>query len=116
MARIRTNRDEVTVELTRAERMWSLRKDVTVPRSAVRSATVHDDGLQQVRGVRAPGLALPGRIKIGTWRGRWGKDLVVARRDRPAVVVDLAGADWGRLVVSCDDRSSAERVARELQG
>lgn len=117
MARIRTTADELTVELTPGERAWSLRAgDVRVPRSSVRSATVQEDALAQVHGLRAPGLALPGRVKVGTWRGRWGKDLVVVRREQPAVVVDLTGAPWRRLVVSCADRAQAEQVVRELVG
>lgn len=115
MAQIRTSQDEVTVELTGAERLWSLHGAVTVPRAAVTSVAVHDDALGQVRGLRAPGLALPGRVKIGTWRGRWGRDLVVARRDQPAVVVHLEGTRWRRLVVSQRDRAAAERAAEALR-
>ena len=116
MARIRTTQDELTVELSPAERLWSLRGDVSVPRSTVTSAQVHDDALAQARGLRAPGLALPGRIKVGTWRSRSGKDLVVARRGEPAVVVELEGAAWRRLVVSQPNRAAAERVAEAIRG
>ena len=115
MAEIRTTPDTVTVDLTRAERLWSLHGDVSVPRSAVTAATVHDDALAQVRGIRAPGLGVPGLIKIGTWRGRWGKDLVVARRGEAALVVELSGAPWRRLIVGYPDRASAERTAQAVR-
>lgn len=115
LAQIRTTADEVTIELTAAERLWSLRGDVTVPRAAVVAARVEDDALGQVRGIRAPGLAVPGRLKVGTWRGRWGKDLVAVRRGEAAVVVELDGEPWRRLVVSAG-RDRAEAAARALQG
>lgn len=69
-----------------------------------------------MQGIRAPGLAWPGHVKVGTWRGRWGKDLVAVRRGRPAVVVELRDAPWRRLVVEAPDRASAEQTVRELSG
>ena len=114
MARIRTSQDEVGVELSTAERVWALRGDVRVPRTAVTAATVEPDGLAAVQGVRAPGLGLPGLVKVGTWRGRWGKDLVAVRRGEAAVVLDLQGQPWRRLVVGLADVASAREAAEAV--
>ena len=116
MAELTASPTNVTVRLSPAEQVWALRGDVTVPRSAVVSAVVRDDGLRAVEGLRAPGLGLPGVAKVGTWRGRWGKDLVVVRRAQPAVVVELTGAPWRRLLVSYADRAAAERAAADVRG
>lgn len=114
MAQVEIDDKTITVRLTGLERLWALRTQVTADRSTVRTARTSDDVLSQVRGVRAPGLGIPGRIKVGTWRSRQGKDLVVARRGQPGVVVELAGATWCRFVIGCPDHASAERTAAAL--
>ncbi|WP_209307517.1 hypothetical protein [Geodermatophilus sp. DF01-2] len=93
----------LTVSLSRGERVLGLLRDLEVPRSAVRSVEVLPDGLAATRGLRAPGLALPGRRKIGTWRGRGEKTLVSVRRGRPAVRVRLTGQRFDTLLLGVDD-------------
>ena len=111
MAHIDVDGTSVTVRLQGLERLWAMRTKVTADRAAVRRATTTLDLLSEVRGVRAPGLALPGRIKVGTWRSRQGKDLVVARRGQPGVVLELDGTAWRRFLIGCPDLASAERTA-----
>lgn len=113
MAALVIDGDSVTVEMSAAERLWTLRRPVSVKRSAVAGVDVHDDPLGAVEGIRAPGLALPCR-RIGTWRGRWGKDLVAVTKGQAAVVVRLQGAPWRRLLVSYPDRPAADRAAAAL--
>ena len=85
MARIELDEESITVRLQGLERLWALRTRVTADRSAVRAATASDDVMTQVRGLRAPGLGLPG-LRIGTWRSPQGRDLIIARRGQPGVV------------------------------
>ena len=113
MARLRLEDDTLHLELTTTEKAAGLRGDVRVPLAAVRNVAVEEDALAAVRGLRAPGLALPGRTKIGTWRRRGHRGFVVARRDVPAVRVRLAGAPYDELIVSTGDaRDVAARLER----
>jgi hypothetical protein len=112
MATLTAEGAELHLALTGREKLAGLHGDVRVPLTAVREVTVEPDALAAVRGLRAPGLALPGRTKIGTWRGRGGKRFVVARRDAPAVRVALDGAAHEELIVSVED---AETVAAEIR-
>lgn len=100
MARIEVHADRVVIRLTRAEKTVALRrKDVVLERSAIRSAIITEDPWVWIRGLRSPGSALPGGLAYGTWRTRTGRDFVLARRGREAVVIDLEvpeGADEGR--------------------
>lgn len=88
------------IELSWAERIGGLARDLEAPLAAVRSATLVEDGLTAARGLRAPGLALPGVRKIGTWRRRGEKTLVSVRRGQPALLVELDGARYDRVLVS----------------
>lgn len=112
MARIAVSADRLTVELTTREKLAAVRGDVTVDRSKVTGVRVTDDTLGEVKGLRLPGGAWPGRWAIGRWQRRHGADFVVARRGERGVVIDLAdGASFRRLIVDVDD---PERVAAEL--
>ena len=103
MATIDIDDDSVRIRLTLLEKVFALRGDVTVPRDAVTAVERFENGLDAVAGLRAPGLALHGRIKIGTWRRREGKELVVVRRDQPAVRMELHGQRWRALVIGTAD-------------
>ena len=65
-----------------------------------------------MRGVRAPGTALGGVIALGTRRHSLGRDFAVVYGKGPAVVVELTGVRFGRLVVSSRD---AAEVADEIR-
>lgn len=90
MARIEVHADRVVIRLTASEKALSLRRhDVVIDRSAITSALITDDPWVWIRGVRAPGAHLPGRIAIGTWRNLAGKDFVLAKAGRDAIVIDI---------------------------
>jgi hypothetical protein len=103
MASLHVRPPVLSVRLSRAEKIAGLLRDVDVPLSAVRGVEVVDDAVGAARGVRAPGLGLPGRRKIGTWRGRGRKALVSVRRGQPAVRVRLEGQRWDELLIGSDD-------------
>lgn len=103
MSTVRVDPTTVTVELTRWERIFALRGNVTVARGDITSVELVPDALAAARGLRAPGLGAPG-IRIGTWRTRGSRTLVSVRRDQPAVHVRLRpSSDWDALLVGCDD-------------
>ena len=97
------------VRLTRREKVAGLLRDLNVPLSAVRAVTVVADGLDATQGLRAPGLAIPGR-RIGTWRrGGQNKTVVAVRRGHPALWVELSGQPWSGLLL--DGGASPRRRA-----
>jgi hypothetical protein len=116
MARIDLTPDHLIVRFTLVERIFGLLRDITVPRAAVTGVSVEADGLGSVRGLRAPGLALPGRRKIGTWRGfgeQPRRTAVSVRAGEPAVRIALTGTRWDQLAIGVPD---AETLARTLDG
>ena len=103
MARLIIDVDTIVVSLSPAERLEAMHGDVIVRRSAVTRARAVPDGMAEVRGVRAPGTAIPGVSKVGVWRNRTGVTFAVCHGRRPAIVIDLADAPFDRLVVTTDD-------------
>ncbi len=111
MATVTITSDTLQVRFTTAEKVLGLVRDRELPLSSVASVNVEANGLATVRGVRAPGLGIPGRVLIGTWRGR-GRTLVCVRRGEPALVVELSGEGYERLVIGAEN---AAELARQLQ-
>jgi hypothetical protein len=103
---------DLVVEMSEFERVEALHGDVRVPLAAVQAVRIVDDAWPELRGIRAPGTGIPGVIAVGTRRGSFGKDFAAVHGRERAVVVDLAGADYGRLVVTTPD---AESVAAEIR-
>src|SRR5215210_3029285 len=103
MASIELTDDELVVRLTAREKLASLHGDVRVPSRSIQAVAVEPRPLAALRGLRAPGLSIPGRTKIGTWRRYRHRGFVIARRDVPAVRVRLTGAQYDDLLVSTPD-------------
>jgi hypothetical protein len=67
--------------------------------------------VRAIRGLRAPGLALPGRRKLGTWRSATGQVLVAVHGHRPAVRIVLDGQRYTSLLIATD---AAEELLASL--
>ncbi|MCF6508071.1 hypothetical protein E9549_11735 [Blastococcus sp. MG754426] len=106
MATLQLTPSTLSVHLTPGEKIAGLLRDVAVPRSAITEVEVVGDAVGATRGLRAPGLALPGVRKIGTWRRPGERMLVCVRRGQPAVRVRLDGQRYDTLLVGTDDAAA----------
>ena len=103
MADLLTEGDELVLHMRALEKAEGFHGDIRVPLSAVTAVRVVDDAWPELRGMRAPGTGVPNVIAVGTRRGGFGKDFAAVHGKGPAVVVELAGAEFGRLIVTADD-------------
>lgn len=106
MSSLRVHPDRLEIHLTPAEKALALRReDIVVPRSAIRSIKITDDPWIWVRGIRAPGTLVPLVLAIGTWKFHGGKDFLIIKNKRQAVIIDMNGEEYARLVVSTNHAS-----------
>jgi hypothetical protein len=111
MATIKITDTTLEIRFRPWEKVAGLLRDLEVPRSAVTGVTVETDALRAARGLRAPGLAIPGVRKVGTWRGRGRRTMVSVRRNQPALRITLTGARYDELLLGVDDaRDRAEQL------
>jgi hypothetical protein len=103
MALIRLSDNDIHIELSIWEKIFGLMGDRTIPRSSITEVALETDPLRATRGLRAPGLGVPGSVKIGTWRGQGRKMYVSIRRSTPAVRVEATGVDRDAFLVSVPD-------------
>lgn len=112
MATVTTDFTTLYVRFSRGEKIAGLLGDIAVPLHCVQEVAVERDALKAARGVRAPGLAIPGLRKIGTWRGRGIRTAVCVRRDQPALRLTLKGHRYSELLIGVAD---AGQVASQLR-
>jgi hypothetical protein len=114
MARFDLAGDELILHLGLFERIGGfVHGDARIPLQNVRAARVVDDPWSELRGRRSPGIEHRRRIALGSWRFHGGKDFVAVYGRKPGIVVDLAGVEYARLVVSTPDPVSiAEEINR----
>ena len=115
VARLNVEGGQLVLDLTGLEKLEGFHDDIRVPVSCVREVRWTGDPWSELRGMRAPGTGLPGVVMVGTRRGGGYKDFAAVHRKGPAVVVELEGAEFDRLVVTEDDAAgAAPRLRREV--
>jgi hypothetical protein len=101
MASLRVHPDRLEIHLTPAEKTLAFRREnLVISRDTIRSVTITDDPWIWVRGIRAPGALVPLVLAIGVWKFHGGRDFLAIKRRRQAVVIDLTGDDFARVVLS----------------
>lgn len=120
MGELSVQDDRVVLRLSRFERFAGLHGDVAIPVGHVRDVAVVADAFANTRGLRAPGLGVPRRLRIGTWRGGGARTFVVARAGVPAVRVRTrgrsVGAEFDELLVTTTDAAGIAGRIRDVLG
>jgi hypothetical protein len=98
--------DDLVLHMDALEKVEAVHRDIRVPLAAVTAVRAVDDPWPELRGIRAPGTGLPNVIAVGTRRGNFGKDFAAVHGKGPAVVVELEGAEYERLIVTADDAAT----------
>jgi hypothetical protein len=102
MAAISTDSRNLTITLTKFERIFGILPSLSIPLAHVRGVT-HNDAILSDIGMRAPGLAWPRKALIGTFRKWKFKDFVVWRSEPHFVVIDVSDEKWNRIVIGVAD-------------
>src|SRR5579863_2389047 len=117
VARLLIDQRRVTVRLSALEMLEAFHRHVTVPRTAVIAAREVPDGMAELRGRIAgigwravgTGTSLPGVMMVGTIRDGYGLTFAVCHGSGPAVVLDLAGQTYDRIVLTVADPGAIVR-------
>ncbi|HXR54905.1 MAG TPA: hypothetical protein VN793_07635 [Acidimicrobiales bacterium] len=112
MATFEIESGDLCLRLSWLEKVEAAHGNVLVPLSSVGSVRAVATAWPELRGIRAPGTGFPNVIAVGTRRGKFGKDFAVVHGTGPAVVVELEGAKYRRLVVTSADADGAAATIR----
>jgi len=102
MAKVIESAGVLTLKLSRLEKMGALHGDISVASNQLISKTEVPNPWtkEHLRGVRAPGTAIPYVILLGTMRFKGGKDFCAIYKRPPAVIYEFADAPFKRWIVS----------------
>ncbi|MEV5837750.1 hypothetical protein [Nocardia sp. NPDC052112] len=106
MVEVEVTDDKVTIHVLGGHRLLALREHVTFDLADIKEVTTAPVDLRPPW-VRAPGTFFPGVIAAGTYRGRRRKEFWDTRFGGQAILIDLAGPGFTRLVVDVDDPDAA---------
>jgi hypothetical protein len=92
----------VTLKLSRLEKIGGLHGDISVANSQLISKIEVPNPWtkEHLRGVRAPGTAIPYVILLGTMRFKSGKDFCAIYKRTPAMIYEFADTPFKRWIVS----------------
>ncbi len=116
MADLRAEGNDLVLHMHALEKAEGFHGDIRVPLSAVTAVRVVDDAWPELRGIRAPGTGVPEVIAVGTRRGGFGKDFASVHGTGAAIVVELEGAEYARLIVTSDDANAVASAVRAAVG
>jgi len=102
MAKVIEKDGVLTLKLSILEKIGALQGDISVASSKLisKSEVPNPWTKQYLRGVRAPGTAIPYVILLGTMRFKGGKDFCAVYKRTPAVIYEFTDAPFKRWVVS----------------
>jgi len=116
MAEVVVQDGKVALRLTRLEHVEGFRRDLAAPVGSVTAARVVADPWAELRGIRAPGTGVPGRVAVGTRRGSFGKDFAAVHGKVPGIVVEFSGQEFQRWVVTVDDPDAVAATVSAAAG
>ena len=106
---------ELIVEPTGLDKLWSFTRKLEIPLAHVRGATFDPGANQEPKGLRAPGLAIPGKWS-GTFNRDGDKSFWNVSRPAQTVVVELSDERYDRLVLTVDEpRAIVDAINGALQ-
>ena len=100
MAKVVQVGDELILELSFWEKMGALHDSPRIPADSVEKVEFFDGlwGSSTLRGVRAPGTAIPYVLLLGTLRGMKYRDFVAMRGRGEGVVLTLKSGHFARWI------------------
>jgi hypothetical protein len=113
MAELKVEGAYVVVNLKFGEVLLAWRRELRVHIANLRMVRVEEEPLGGLAPCRFPGFVWPGALAVGTCRSGGRREFAAAHAGKPAVVLDLEGDRWDRVVVS---HPQAAQLAADLAG
>lgn len=115
MASVSVTDDLLTLDVQGLHRLWAFKRRIHVPLAHVRGATADPGIVHEPKGLRAPGLHIPGATVIGTFHCDGQKHFWDVRDATHAIVIELVDETYNRLVVDVKDpRATVDTINRAV--
>jgi hypothetical protein len=111
MAELKLEGDKLVVRLNLGEAFLAWRRELKVPLAQLRMVRVEERPFEGLALCRLPGLVWPGALAVGACRRGGLREFAAVHAGRPALVLDVEGGRWDRLVHS---HPQAAQLAADL--
>ena len=101
--------DDLIVEPKGLDKLWGFRKELRVPLSHVRGATADPGVAGEPRGIRAPGLSVPGKT-VGTFHRDGEASFWSVSDPHDNIVIQFQDEEYARAVLTVEDPDATERA------
>lgn len=108
MNEITVTADELVVVPHGLDKLWSFTRELRIPLTHVRGATADPGVIDEPRGMRAPGLAMPGKY-AGSFHRDGDVTFWNVSDPRDNLVIELQDEKYRRLVLTVTDPAGEER-------
>jgi hypothetical protein len=116
MANLVIEDGELWVRMRPTEAFWAFHRSFSVPLSSIRAVRTPANAWAELRGWRSAGVAIPGRVALGTRRHGDGYDFSCVHGQQPTALIELNGARFGEIIVSVPDAPSAAASIADAAG
>ena len=114
MVRLSIDRGHVQLDVLGWSRLWAFKRRLRVPLSHIVTARWDPTAAKELwKGWQLIGTHIPLVIAAGMYYRRGGREFWDVRSGRKAVVIELRGNSYRRLVVDVPDPSAAVRMISE---
>ena len=102
MAQIIEQGDKLVLSLSKVEKIACLHGDIVANKSdlASQKTVIKPWRSGLLKGVRAPGTAIPFYLLLGTMRYKNGKDFTIIYRNKPVEVLEFKSGPYKRWIIS----------------
>jgi hypothetical protein len=102
MAKVIEDGENLILKLSLLEKIGGLHKDLVVPKNNLVKKTFFDNpwSKEVLKGVRAPGTAIPYVILLGTMRYKGGRDFTAIYKRRPVAIYEFKDSPFKRWIVT----------------
>ncbi|MEU6067482.1 hypothetical protein ABZ864_24090 [Streptomyces sp. NPDC047082] len=107
-ARLSVADGKLIVEIEGLHKLWVVKNRIEIPLAEVRGATADPGMVREPKGLRNPGMHVPGMITAGTFYRDQDRVFWDVKDPARAVVIELSGdAEYARLVVEVAEPRTA---------
>lgn len=116
MATVSVEGDELSIDIERLDKVWTLTSHISVPIAHVRGATADPGIVREPKGARRPGTHIPGVLVAGSFEQDGERVFWDVHDMTKAVVIELAdGEKYRRLVIQVEDpRATVELIEQAV--
>lgn len=100
---IDTTHQVLVVQPQGLDKLWGFVRRIEVPLEQVRGATYDPGTTEDYKGVRGPGLGIPGHKWVGTWRKDGQRHYWNVTGSRTTIVIQTTSSRFQRLYLSVED-------------